>query len=124
MAASRSLKLGLCAIIGVGYIYGIARANYPDTWTYLMFDLGAIALYIAQLWKPMTPAQRAGSHDLRVWLAILIGWPVLLFIAFPSDYPLCRPSVSGPTCSCCHSCCFGARLTNDDLKDSRSSWQC
>ena len=41
LAGTRSLKYGLAAIIGVGYIYGIARANYPDTWTYLMFDAGA-----------------------------------------------------------------------------------
>ena len=117
VAASRSLKLGLCAIIGVGYIYGIARANYPDSWTYMMFDVGAIGLYIAQLWKPMTPAQRAGSHDLRVWLAILIGWPVLLFIAFPSDYPLVEAVGLRANVFLLPFLLFGARLTNDDLKD-------
>jgi hypothetical protein len=117
MAASRSLKLGLCAVIGVGYVYGIARANYPDTWTYLMFDLGAIGLYIAQLWKPMTPVQRAASHDLRVWLAILIGWPVLLFIAFPTDAPLVQAVGLRANVFLLPFLLFGARLTSKDLKD-------
>jgi hypothetical protein len=117
LAGTRSLKYGLAAIIGVGYIYGIARANYPDTWTYLMFDAGAIGLYMAQLWKPMTPAQRAGSHDLRVWLAILIGWPVLLFIAFPSDYPLVEAVGLRANVFLLPFLLLGARLTNDDLKD-------
>ena len=117
VAASRSLKLGLCAIIGVGYIYGIARANYPDTWTYLMFDLGAIGLYIAQLWKPMTPAQRA-----RVARPPdLAGDPdrvaVLLFIAFPSDNPLVQAVGLRANVFLLPFLLFGARLTSDDLKD-------
>jgi hypothetical protein len=102
LAGTRSLKYGLAAIIGVGYIYGIARANYPDTWTYLMFDVGAIGLYLAQLWKPLTPAQRIGSHDCAC--AVPIGWPLLLFIAFPRT-PAGADRRRTPTPSCCRSCC-------------------
>ncbi len=39
-AANRSLRHGLLALLGVGYVYGILRANFPDTWTYLAFDAG------------------------------------------------------------------------------------
>ena len=42
LAANRSLKHGILALIGIGYIYGILRANFPDAWTYLMFDAGRV----------------------------------------------------------------------------------
>jgi O-antigen ligase/polysaccharide polymerase Wzy-like membrane protein len=117
IAGNRSLKAGLYAIIGIGYVYGIVRANYPDSWTYLMFDLGVIGLFTAQLWKPMTPAQRLSSHDLRIWTAVLIGWPVLLFIAFPTDNPLVQAVGLRANVFLLPFLIFGARLTNDDLRD-------
>ena len=117
LAGNKSLKTGLAAIIGIGYIYGIVRANYPDSWTYLMFDLGAIGLYASQLWKPMSPAQRVGSQDLRIWTAILIGWPVLLFIAFPSNNPLVQAVGLRANVFLLPFLLFGARINNEDLKD-------
>lgn len=117
LAGNRSLKNGLAAVIGVGYIYGIVRANYPDTWTYLMFDLGVIGLYLAQLWKPMTPAQRLSSHDLRIWTTVLIGWPVLLFIAFPTDNPLVQAVGLRANVFLLPFLLLGARLSNDDVRD-------
>ena len=117
LAANRSLKLGLCAITAVGYVYGIARANYPDGWTYLMFDFGAIGLYVAQIWRPMTLEQRRASHDLRLWLVVLIGWPVLLFIMFPGDNPLVQAVGLRANVFLLPFLLFGARLTSDDLKE-------
>ncbi len=117
LAANRSLKLGLCAITAVGYVYGIARANYPDSWTYLMFDLGAIGLFAAQIWRPLTREQRLASHDLRIWLVILIGWPVLLFILFPGDNPLIQTVGLRANIFLLPFLLFGARLTSQDLKD-------
>ena len=117
LAGNRSLKLGLCAIIGVGYVYGIARANYPDSWTYLMFDFGTIGLYVAQIWRPMTLEQRRGSHDLRLWVVLLIGWPMLLFILFPGDNPLVQAVGLRANVFLLPFLLLGARLTSDDLKD-------
>ena len=75
--------------MAVGYGYGILRANFPDTWTYLTFDAGrARALHAGQLWRPLTLEQRRQAHDLRLWLVALIAWPALLFFLFPSDSPL------------------------------------
>lgn len=88
LAGNRSLKLGICAVISVGYAYGILRANLTDTWTYLSFDAAVIGLYVAQLWRPLTYEQRLATPDLRLGLAMLIGWPVLVFVAFPTSYPL------------------------------------
>ena len=44
---------GLLALLGIGYVYGILRANFPDTWTYLTFDAGVFGLYAGQLWRPL-----------------------------------------------------------------------
>lgn len=88
LAANRSLRLGLLALLAVGYGYGILRANFPDTWTYLTFDAGVLGLYVGQLWRPLTQQQRRQVHDLRLWIIVLIAWPVLLFFMFPADSPL------------------------------------
>jgi len=88
MAANRSLRYGLLAVMAVGYSYGILRANFPDTWTYLTFDAGVLGLFIGQLWRPLTLEQRRQAHDLRLWLVVLIAWPALLFFLFSTDAPL------------------------------------
>ncbi|MBA2305264.1 MAG: hypothetical protein H0W08_21905 [Acidobacteria bacterium] len=87
-AANRSLRYGLLAVLAVGYGYGILRANFPDTWTYLTFDAAVLGLYCGQLWRPLTTEQRRRAYDLRLWLVVLIAWPTLLFFLFPSDSPL------------------------------------
>jgi hypothetical protein len=88
LAGNRSLKHGLLTLIGIGYVYGILRANFPDVWTYLMFDAAVIGLFIAQLWRPVPLDQRRALHDLRLWMVALIGWPVGLLVLFPTSSPL------------------------------------
>lgn len=91
LAAQRSLKLGVCALLTVGYLYGIVRANIQGTWTYLMFDLGALGLYAAQLFRATEAQDRARLSELRFWLMSLILWPTLLFVIFlmfPTGDPL------------------------------------
>src|SRR5829696_1441380 len=87
-AANRSLKLGLCAVLTVGYLYGITRANLPDTWTYVMFDVGVIGLYAAQLTRSSGREEKVRTHDLRIWMIVLMAWPALLFVLFPAKNPL------------------------------------
>jgi hypothetical protein len=115
-AANRSLRLGLCSVIGVGYLYGIVRANLPDIYTYLMFDLAAISLYLVQIWRPMTIEQRIGSRELRLWVAALIGWPILLFTLFPTSSPLVEAVGLRANVFLLPFLIFGARLTYDDLR--------
>jgi hypothetical protein len=57
-AANRSLRHGLLALLAVGYVYGILRANFPDTATYLTFDAAVLGVYVAQLWRPLSLEQR------------------------------------------------------------------
>ena len=42
--ARRSLVAGLCAVLAVGYVYGILRANLPTQASHLLFDCGVLGL--------------------------------------------------------------------------------
>lgn len=117
LAGNRSLKHGLLALIGIGYGYGILRANFPDVWTYLMFDAGVFGLYTSQLWRPLDFEQRKKVQDLRLWMVALMAWPMLLFIAFPSNTPLVELVGLRANIFLLPFLLLGARLSSDDLAD-------
>jgi len=80
-AGRRSLGQGLLALLAFGYFFGIVRANWLSTTTYFMFDAALVGLYLSQKWN--TPANSTRAHALRVWLLLLMIWPVLLlFVPF------------------------------------------
>lgn len=112
---TRSLRAGLLTLMGFGYVYGIVRANYPDVWTYLMFDAGVIALFLVQLWRPLPRDQRASAGDLKLWLTALIAWPALLFLLFPGSNPLVELVGLRGNVFLLPFLLFGARLESDDL---------
>src|SRR4029434_5872249 len=117
LAANRSLKHGILALLGIGYIYGILRANFPDVWTYLMFDAGVCGLYASQLWRTVPFEQRRGLQDLRRLIVALIAWADLLFIAFPSTTPLVELVGLRANIFLLPFLLLGARLSSDDLAD-------
>jgi hypothetical protein len=80
LAGRRSLGAGLIATLALGFFYGIIRANVPETYSHLLFDAAVAGLYAACLFKPLSDSDRVAVHDTLVWLALLIGWPVLLFL--------------------------------------------
>lgn len=79
-AGRRSLLSGLVAVLTVGYLYGITRANVPETFSHFIFDAGVVGLYAAQLFRRLNPLQQLKVEPLRPWLEVLIAWPLLLFI--------------------------------------------
>src|SRR4030095_3176145 len=81
-AGKRSLVNGLVAVLGVGYAYGILRANVPETFSHFIFDAGVLGLYGAQLFRRPDPLDSHKQDGVRPWLEFLIAWPVLLFL-FP-----------------------------------------
>jgi hypothetical protein len=89
MAGRRSLVSGLVAVFGVGYFYGITRANVPETFSHFIFDAGVVGLYTAQLFRQLSPSQEFQIRSLRPWLELLIVWPLLLF-ALPTQDLLIR----------------------------------
>jgi hypothetical protein len=84
-AARRSLVRGLAVVLTVGYAYGIVRANRLDGYSHLLFDAALLGLYAGRLFAPMSLADRARTDELRTWLIVLMGWPVLLFFVPRQD---------------------------------------
>jgi len=80
LAGRRSLVAGLVAVIGVGYMYGIVRANVPSAFSHFIFDAGVVALYATQLLRPFTTEERERLQPLMPWMALLVGWPALLLL--------------------------------------------
>lgn len=75
----RSLSSGLMSVLVTGYLYGIIRANLPSTPSHFMFDCAVLGLYIPQFTKRQSAAQDHRERDLRLWIFILIAWPLVLF---------------------------------------------
>lgn len=88
-AGRRSLVSGLIAMLGIGYVYGITRANLPDTWSYFIFDAAVLGFFAAQLFRPMTLAMRLRVEALKSWMEFLIFWPLIVFF-YPAQDLLVR----------------------------------
>jgi hypothetical protein len=113
-AAKRALILGICAVLGVGYLYGVVRANLPDGFSHLFFDAAVLGLYAAQLWRPQPRWQAMRSEELRNWIFILMAWPVLLFFSLRQD-PLIQVVGLRGNIFLLPFIILGARLTADDI---------
>lgn len=85
-AGRRSLVSGMVAVLGVGYLYGITRANVPETYSHFIFDAGVAGLYAAQLFSRLSPAEQYKISSLRPWLEFLIAWPLLLALIPIQDF--------------------------------------
>ena len=112
--ARRSLAAGLCALLTVGYLYGILRANLPDGFSHLIFDAAVLGLYAAQLTQRQPLWQRQRSEELRGWLVVLMAWPVLLFVTLWQD-PLIQIVGLRGAIFLLPFLLLGARLTGDDV---------
>jgi hypothetical protein len=112
--ARRSLTAGLCAVLGVGYGYGILRANLPDGFSHLIFDAGVLGLYAAQLWRRQPVWQALRSEELRNWIFVLMAWPILLFFSLRQDALIQIVGLRG-NIFLIPFIIFGARLTGDDI---------
>ena len=112
--ARRSLIGGICTVLGVGYVYGILRANLPDGFSHLIFDSAVLGLYAAQLWRRQPAWQALRSHELRNWIFVLMAWPILLFFSLRQDALIQIVGLRG-NIFLIPFIIFGARLTGDDI---------
>ena len=80
IASRRSLVAGLAVLFGIGYLYGITRANLPTTFSHFIFDAAVLGLYANQLFRPASRDQQIRTQKLRLWVAFLMIWPTLLFL--------------------------------------------
>lgn len=87
VAGRRSLVVCLITVFTVGYFYGILRANLPETFSHFIFDAAVLGLYYTQLFRRSGEAeQRRGLQAVRLWVGILMIWPLLLFLVPMQDY--------------------------------------
>jgi hypothetical protein len=87
LAGRRSVVGGLAFTLGVGYAYGIARANIAETLSHFIFDAAVFGLYLSQAIHRSSPDERRRLGKLRIWIALLVLWPVLLFF-LPAQDPM------------------------------------
>lgn len=85
IAARRSIATGFGALMVVGYMYGILRANFPGIYTHLLFDAALCGLYAARLFEALPARERQRLDEVRTWLFVLMGWPMLLFLVPTQD---------------------------------------
>lgn len=76
----RSLWAGILLVVTVGYFYGIARANLPPPFSHFIFDAALVGLYGAQFLQQRKQQQTGKNSSLNLWMAILIGWPLLMVL--------------------------------------------
>ena len=86
-AGRRTLPAGLIAVLGVGYVYGIVRANLLQPAAHFLFDAAVIGFYLALLFRRRETAEPSSSRELNVWLIALAVWPLTLFL-LPLQDPL------------------------------------
>lgn len=87
-AGKRSLVAGLSVVFTVGYLYGILRANVPEPSSHFIFDAAVGGLYLTQLWRPAPAEERRTQQLLRLWVGLLVAWPVILFFVPVQSYPV------------------------------------
>jgi hypothetical protein len=85
---SRSLVGGLGVVLTAGYLYGIARANFLDTFTYFLFDCAVAGFYAGVLiGRPRSGTSASAWQAVDGWVKVLIGWACLMAL-LPVQHPL------------------------------------
>ncbi len=109
----RSLVSGLVAVLAIGYLYGLTRANVPETFSHFIFDAGVIGLYATQLFRPLSIHQQYKISPLKPWLEFLIAWPLLLFLLPIQEFLIQFVGLRG-SIFFLPFILFGARLSHDE----------
>lgn len=113
-ASRRSLVAGLTVVLGVGYAYGIIRANLLQTFSHFIFDASVFGLYITELFKRADKEQASRLHNIKLWVAFLMIWPALLFLLPIQDTMVELVGLRG-NIFLVPFLIIGARMTNEDL---------
>ncbi|MET0650793.1 MAG: hypothetical protein ABW208_29640 [Pyrinomonadaceae bacterium] len=87
-AGKRSLWLGLATVFTVGYFYGILRANVPEPSSHFIFDAAVVGLYLTQFARRSRGGEHRSQQLLRLWVGLLIAWPLVLFFVPVQSYPV------------------------------------
>lgn len=114
VAGRRSLVAGIAAVLAVGYMYGILRANVQQPASHFVFDAAVLGLYVTQLFRPdpEATADPVGRSRLLIWVLLLFAWPIFL-LAIPHQDPLVQFVGLRGHVFFLPFLLFGSRLTNE-----------
>ncbi|MGH7840214.1 MAG: hypothetical protein ACREQT_01670, partial [Candidatus Binataceae bacterium] len=87
VAMRRAVWAGVVATLGVGYLYGILRANIDSPIAQFVYDAALAGLFTAALTRTLDARQRSRMRRLAPWVICLMGWPTLLLLV-PAQHPL------------------------------------
>ena len=87
-AARLSLVYGLVAVLGVGYAYGILRANVYEIFSHFIFDAGLLGLYLAQVIPAETvrAGEAPGFTGPHSAFGLNLGWTPVQLRSGRSDH--------------------------------------
>ena len=74
----RSLVAGLASVLAAGYAYGIVRAYLQEPFAHFIFDAAVLGLYVALAGRLLGETRQRDVRVLRLWVMVLIAWPVIL----------------------------------------------
>src|ERR1700704_6390650 len=86
LLANRSVIYGLCAVLTVGYFYGIFRANYASPASHFVFDFACVGFFLGRFAARPLRESRFASRRVTNWLILLIGWAVIVSLMPFQDY--------------------------------------
>jgi len=112
----RSLVWGLASCIGLGYAFGAIRANLLETFSFVIWDASVLGVYASYFSRRATGEELQATDTLRLWVAILILWPVLIALV-PVQYPLIRLVGLRGNVFLLPFLLIGARLRNEELDE-------
>jgi hypothetical protein len=84
----RSLVAGLVAVLTVGYLFGIVRANFLDSFSHFIFDAVVLGFFLTLFCGGMRKkGLTSDQQQLKRWVWALLGWAGVMFLV-PMQHPL------------------------------------
>jgi hypothetical protein len=116
LGAFYSRMCGLGVAIGIGYVFGIVRANSPDTYGFFVFDAAMFGLYLSLFAANWPRPRHAADRALLHWFALLIGWVSFMFL-LPVQHPLIQLVGLRGNAFLLPCLLIGSRLTDGEARD-------
>ena len=115
-SARKSLGAGLVSVMSTGYAYGILRANFAVNASHFIFDAAILGFYAGAFITSTSRADVKRSRLLEPWVALLIGWPLLLFFVPIQDWAIQLVGLRGAIYFLPF-LILGARMHDEDFAD-------
>ncbi len=76
----------MASVLGVGYSYGLIRANLPQNGSHFIFDAACLGFYLSAWVLPLNEVQYRKVRKIWPWVVALALWPTLLLFVPAQDF--------------------------------------